>query len=419
MTIRLLKRPAGPILSLVALLVGACGEAANESIRLQAAVDTVDGVQRLVYPETAAAELAWQLDTVTVIGGYEAAAEEYQFDQVGPGSLAGTRSGELFVVDQTGMRVLGYDADGSFSGSWGREGSGPGELQMPVGLGVGQGDTLWVLDGSNQRITLLPRDPEAEPASVPFPQGSTMMGGRIVPVTDGAYGVFAMFSFRPGDDAGPPPRPLVRLARDGTATDTVWTAPAPTFDRVEVVSGNRVMVMMAQQSFAPRFFWDRFSDGAFAIADGPEYDIRVVGPDGIEASRIQRDPVARETTPEDEEFERERVREASVQGDFPGAEQMLEKRLEALTFAELVPRISGLAIDDVDRLWVGVSVGRPGETDRIDVYGRDGTLLGEVRSTEFFPDLLYGDGLLARLTEDELDVQQIVVYRLVEGEPAN
>jgi hypothetical protein len=290
---------------------------------------------------------------------------------------------------------------------------------MPVGLGVGQGDTLWVLDGSNQRITLLPRDPEAEPASVPFPQGSTMMGGRIVPVTDGAYGVFAMFSFRPGDDAGPPPRPLVRLARDGTATDTVWTAPAPTFDRVEVVSGNRVMVMMAQQSFAPRFFWDRFSDGAFAIADGPEYDIRVVGPDGIEASRIQRDPVARETTPEDEEFERERVREASVQGDFPGAEQMLEKRLEALTFAELVPRISGLAIDDVDRLWVGVSVGRPGETDRIDVYGRDGTLLGEVRSTEFFPDLLYGDGLLARLTEDELDVQQIVVYRLVEGEPAN
>ena len=58
---------------------------------------------------------------------------------------------------------------------------------------------------------------------------------------------------------------------------------------------------------------------------------------------------------------------------------MMEKRLEALTFAESVPRITGLAIDGSDRLWVGVSVNRPGETDRIDVYGRDGGLLGEIR----------------------------------------
>jgi sugar lactone lactonase YvrE len=94
---------------------------------------------------------------------------------------------------------------------------------------------------------------------------------------------------------------------------------------------------------------------------------------------------------------------------------MMEKRLEALTFAEVVPRITGLAVDGADRLWVGVSIERPGETERIDVYDRDGSLIGEIASPEFFPDLFYGDGLVARLTEDELDVQQIVVYRLVEG----
>ncbi len=58
---------------------------------------------------------------------------------------------------------------------------------------------------------------------------------------------------------------------------------------------------------------------------------------------------------------------------------------------------------------------RPGETDRIDVYGPEGSLLGEIRAPEFFPDLFYGDGLVARITADELDVQQIVVYQLVEG----
>ncbi len=407
-------RPSWMLLGF-ALLVSACGDAADEPIALQAAVDTVDGVRRLAYPESGAAQLAWQLDTVSLIGGFGADSEEYQFDQVGPGSLAGDASGDLYLIDRTGMRVLGYDRAGAFLGSWGREGAGPGELQMPIGLGVGRGDTLWVLDGSNQRITLLPIDSEAEPSSIPFPPGSSMMGGRIIPVVDGAYGVFAMFSFRPGDDAGPPPRPLVRLGRDGVASDTVWEAPAPKFDQVEVTSGNRVMVMMAQQSFAPGFHWDRFADGSFALAEGPEYDIRVVGPDGLERFRIQRAPAARPTTPADEEFERDRLREASTTGTFPGAEEMMEKRLEALTFAEVVPRLTGLAVDTQNRLWVGVSVTRPGETDRIDVYGADGSLLGEILEPEFFPDLIYGDGLVARITADELDVQQIVVYELVDG----
>jgi hypothetical protein len=395
----------------------ACSDSGATGSVLEAVADTVEGVARLTYPEAGAPALPWTFDTASVIGGFEA-GDEYQFDQVGPGSLAGNAAGDLFVIDQTGKRILGYDGKGKSLGSWGREGSGPGELLMPVGLGVGPGDTLWVLDGSNQRLTLLPREAESEPSSIPFPPGSSMMGGRIVPVADGAYGVFAMFSFRPGDDTGPPPRPLVRLGRDGTASDTVWQAPAPRFDRVEVTSGNRVMVMLAQQSFAPGFHWARFSDGRFALADSPVYDIRILGPDGTERLRIRRDPPARPTTPEDEEFERNRIREASVEGNFPGAEQMLEKRLEALTFAEDVPRITGLLIDDDDRLWAGVSVERPGETDRIDVYAPDGTLLGEIRAPEFFPDLLFGDGRVARLTADDLDVQQIVVYRLVEGPPA-
>jgi hypothetical protein len=387
---------------------------------LEAATDTVDGVARLTYPEAGAPALPWRLDTAVVIGGFEAQGEEYQFDQVGPGSLAGSAAGDLFVIDQTGRRVLGYDREGASLGSWGREGSGPGELMAPVGLGVGRADTLWVLDGSNQRVTLLPREVDAEPASIPFPPGSSMMGGRIVPVADGVYGVFAMFSFNPGDDTGPPPRPLVRLGRDGSAADTIWNAPAPKFDRVEVTSGNRVMVMLAQQSFAPGFHWARFSDGRFALADGPEYDVRIVGAEGLELLRILRPPPARPTTPEDQEFERNRLRDASEEGTFPGAEQMMEKRLDALTFADVVPRITGLAVDDRDRLWVGVSVDRPGETDRIDLYESDGTLLGEIREPEFFPDLLFGDGRVARLTADDLDVQQIVVYQLVEeGSPTD
>ena len=122
----------------------ACSDSGASSTVLEAVTDTVDGVTRLTYPETGAQALGWRLDTVAVIGGYGAEADEYQFDQVGPGSLAGDPLGNLCRDRPDGEAGPRLRRRGSFIGSWGREGSGPGELQMPTGLGVGSADTLWV-----------------------------------------------------------------------------------------------------------------------------------------------------------------------------------------------------------------------------------------------------------------------------------
>jgi hypothetical protein len=392
----------------------ACGRGAGSVARLEAAVDTVDGVERLMYPESGAPVLAWSLDTVARIGGYAAQSEAYQFGEVGPGALAGDGAGNLFVLDFMGKRVLGFDQEGSSIGIWGREGAGPGELQMPTGLGFGS-DSIWVLDNGNQRITIFSRDPEGEPTSLPLPEGSGHMGGGIVPRDGGTYGVISMFSFRPGEDAGPPPRPLVFLGRDGTPGDTVWKSPPPVMDRLEIeMEGGGMMFMMAQRAFSPFLRWGLFSDGTFALTETAEYDVRLVRRDGAELLRIRRDPPPRPAAEADRQAERERMRESSVAGNFPGAEQMMEKRLEKLTFAEVIPRITGLAVDGSDRLWIGVSERTPGETDRIDVYDLDGQLLGEIRDLPFFPSLFYGNGLAAHLTRDDLDVQQVIVTRLVE-----
>ena len=62
---------------------------------------------------------------------------------------------------------------------------------------------------------------------------------------------------------------------------------------------------------------------------------------------------------------------------------------------------------------VGVSETLPGENERLDVYSRDGELLGEMRDAKL-PHLFFGDGYAALLTTDDLDVQQIVILRLVE-----
>lgn len=411
-------RPSQAALALLAaLMCTACGEGGGGASRLEAVIDTVEGVERFRYPEAGAPALAWRLDTATVIGGYGVEDDAFQFSRAGPGGLAGNENGDLFVLDFMGKRVLGFDETGASIAVWGREGGGPGELQMPTGLGVGPGDTLWVADPGNQRLTLLPRDPAGTPASLPMPEGASSMAGGLVPSDGGAYGLLAMIQFRPGDDVGLPPRPLIHLRRDGSTGDTVWNAPAPQTDQVTVdLGGGRIMMMLTQRAFSPDFWWDRFAGGRFALAQGADYEVRLVDPDGSEALRIQRDPPPRPTIESDRQAAKARMREEAANDDFPGTEQMLEKRLEAMTFAEVIPRITGLVVDGRDRLWVGVSEESPGKADRIDVYDRDGRLIGEILHPPFFPDLFYGDGLAAHLTRDELDVDQIVVARLVEGD---
>lgn len=394
--------------------LGACS-GSEATTRLEAVADTVSGVPRLTYPERSAPALGWRLDTVAVIGGFAASGDEYQFDQVRAGGVAGDAAGNLYVLDGAGKRVLGYDAAGELVGVWGGEGNGPGELANPGGLGVAADGTLWVPDQGNGRVTLFPTGAGEEPRSIPLPDDAGGIGGAVSPSGDGLYGVLMTFSFRPGDETGPPPLPLVHMSGDGTYDDTLWVAERPPMDRVEARTGNRMMLMLVQQAFAPGFYWDRFADGTFAVAEGPEYLIHLVDASGRELRRIRRDPAARAPTAEDMEAEKQRQRDMAPPSNIPGAEQLMEKRLEALTFADRIPRITGLAVDTRNRLWVGVSVENPGETDRIDVYDREGNLLGELDGVPEVPVEFYGDGLVARLTSDDLDVQQLVVYRLVEG----
>jgi len=63
---------------------------------------------------------------------------------------------------------------------------------------------------------------------------------------------------------------------------------------------------------------------------------------------------------------------------------------------------------------VGVSGVLPGETERIDVYGRDGPLVGEIRQPDVLPTVFYGTGRAAVLDSDELDVQRVLVLQLQE-----
>ena len=415
---------AGSVRARAALLLGlslailtGCGADAGPPSRglgSAAVADTVDGIPRLTWPETPFPELSWRLDTVLSVGGYDARGRAYQVDLGQVGGIAGDPAGRLFILDGAGKRLLGFGPDGEPIGSWGREGGGPGELNAPSGLGAGPADSLWVVDRGNRRVTLFAPDPAGIPSDFPLTDETAGLAGKLAVDPAGVVGMAMIFSFQPGEEVQYAPRTLLRVARDGSIVDTVWISPPPMFDRIELTAGDQIAIMLAQRSFSPGVFWERFEDGGFAIAEKADYEISLLRSDGSEQLRIRREPPARATTEADRARARSEAREEAEDSGSPFVRRSIEERIEKMTFADRVPRITGLAVDGSDRLWVGVADELPGETSRIDVYDRDGHPLGEIRTAPILPTRFFGESRAAVLDRDELDVQRVVVLQLIE-----
>lgn len=75
------------------------------------------------------------------------------FDE--PNDIAFGRAGEIYVTQGHGKgesRVLKFDADGDFLKSWGGEGAGPGQFNVPHSIVIDDAGLIYIADRSNQRI---------------------------------------------------------------------------------------------------------------------------------------------------------------------------------------------------------------------------------------------------------------------------
>ena len=59
---------------------------------------------------------------------------------------------QIYIVDSGNHRVVVLDQNGKHLFSFGRQGNGKGELQDPIGLGVGSDNRIYVADSGNNRI---------------------------------------------------------------------------------------------------------------------------------------------------------------------------------------------------------------------------------------------------------------------------
>ena len=78
-----------------------------------------------------------------------------------PNDLAFGPKGEIYVTQGHGKgesRVIKFDADGEFVKTWGGEGAGPGQFNVPHSIVADARGNLYIADRSNQRIQVFDGD---------------------------------------------------------------------------------------------------------------------------------------------------------------------------------------------------------------------------------------------------------------------
>ena len=93
---------------------------------------------------------------------------EFTWDDRGPGycggespwpmSVAVDSSENFYVSDDYTSRIHVFDKDGISLSSWGKKGSGDGELDGPSGLAFDQQDNLYIVDSLNHRVQKFTKD---------------------------------------------------------------------------------------------------------------------------------------------------------------------------------------------------------------------------------------------------------------------
>lgn len=71
-----------------------------------------------------------------------------------PSDVAVSSDGTIYVVDGVNNSIKVFDQKGRLVSSWGRNGSGDGELQFPLGIDVDASGLVYVADTGNHRIQI-------------------------------------------------------------------------------------------------------------------------------------------------------------------------------------------------------------------------------------------------------------------------
>ena len=324
------------------------------------------------------------------------------------------QSGDLYVMDDQGGRIVVVSKEGDFVREFGRLGDGPGEFSASsntaVGFTVLRDGRAVVFDPGKGAFQVFAPDGEFD-RSVRMPGLSMYLIRTLAPARDGqsvittSVGAFSMGGS--SDNSEPPFRPIYRLVLTGNEAvqDTAIRAWRPTGD---------------PGAFRPALVARALPDGGLVYTDSSAYAIKVATPGGSVTRVLTRpfrpEPVTNRIREEEIERQLEENEERAARSPDGLADAVAElgrRRIRDMEFYHEVPVVRTLRTSWEGTIWVrrrGDEAASDGPIDLLTPGGRYiGTLPAAV--TEM-PDAFGPDGLAAFVELDEFDVSRVVVRRL-------
>ena len=409
--------PRLPSLALSLVALGAASSAACGGSDRALPVTRADsaGVEIVTSPADDR-PLAWTFEEEFRLGGADEGPQSFtsvNFDELGADA-----AGNLYVLDRQSHRVVVFAPDGSHLRSMGAEGEGPGELRFPVSFGVRADGTAAVFDIGKGSMVLFGPDGEVLPQR-PFAFYTEPGTLRHFALTPEGYAV-ARGLAGSGEDARkielrawPAPPAAEATASGPAAPDTAILAELelPMPDMADF----GCMRIALQPFFSPLVQWDTEGRSIVAVT-GTSYRIDVFDLDGTLRRSIRRPFPARPATEADAMAEAGtgmRMMSSAGRCEATGAEVV-----EARGFASEVPAIRNVLLAPSGDIWIarlapGARDG--GAPEPIDVFDATGAYLGTLPEGTPFPLLILPDERVAFEERDALDVERLVIARVVRG----
>ena len=366
--------------------------------------------------------------------GSPSGAEWQQFGSVAHVGFDG--AGNLYVFDGQGQRIVVVGPGGEFVREFGRVGEGPGEFGKATALAVTRDGRAVVSDVGHRVFHVFDANGNAVHRALMNVVHGTLRGGRIVTgwSANEIIGVpSASQSYFVSGPGGPPPPATSHaiertiLTGERAGTDTIAEPRLYPLDNANAAAATErykqvgamflafpSMFPGLQRAFTPALHWGVLPDGRVAYSDSSDYAVRIA-----DAGRGVVRVVTRPFPPEpvtDGTMRAERDRRREQPDDVGDGWTMIDpgERLDNLDFFPEVPVIRGLATTWEGHIWVLRRGDEPTSDGPIDVLAAEGRYLGSYRAaTTDIPDAFGPDGLVAFIETNELDVNSVVVKRIL------
>jgi hypothetical protein len=343
--------------------------------------------------------------------------------------LSGVRelpSGKVLIADRQDKVVQVLDLASGSATKVGREGQGPGEYALPMGLFAMPNGETWVNDLLGRRFLVV--DAQGKPGKFVQLPSTGAGGGMVMMGTGGGTDATGRYYHQAppiniADPSGPSPDSLAILRWDGVkpAMDTVAWVIGPRAN-VQSSGGNRIAFRVGGgKVFTPQESWGVAADGSVARVIPNPY--RVVwypagGTKGV-AGTVQAYSPLKVTEADKKEYTEQQRRNPQgmairIGGGGGTARNIAPGDLPPPEFEDTKPPFSGpgsVLVAPEGEVWVRRTQPAGTKNPVYDVFDRSGSLVKKVTLNPRSVVLGFGKGTVYVVRSDEDDLQYLERYR--------